>query len=147
MGGSGDNEAGWGDFLRGTTQTTNSSSLTVEGSGTTKGGACPETLSKRTKGFAIAAREGPSRGRANGWRRLPRPSSGRNMERWAASYFSVPEDELEKQKELVGKIHRSLCRSFSQDNLARAEKILKNSSHTVSRQGVDAGSRLQASQM
>ena len=46
-----------------------------------------------------------------------------NMERWARSYFSVPEEELEKQKELVGKIRRGLCRSFSQNNMARAKKI------------------------
>ena len=51
-----------------------------------------------------------------------------NMERWAASYFSVPEEELEKQKELVGKIHRSLCSSFSRNNMDRAKKVLKNSS-------------------
>ena len=79
------------------------------------------------KAFAFAAVKGHSEA-AQRMAALTETVERANMERWARSYFSVPEDELEKQKELVGKIHHGLCYAFSQNNMAQAKDILKNSS-------------------
>ena len=92
-----------------------------------EGRGVPKDPVEAYKGFALAAAKGHPEA-AQRMAALTEVVERANMERWAKSYFSVPEDELEKQKELVGKIRQNLCYNFSQGNMPRAEKILKNSS-------------------
>ena len=49
-----------------------------------------------------------------------------SLERWTMS--SVPEDELKKEKELIGRIGRRLCEIFGENDWQRVEGVLKNSS-------------------
>ena len=92
-----------------------------------EGRGVPRDPVEAYKAFAFAAVKGHSEA-AQRMAALTETVEQANMERWARSYFSVPEDELEKQKELVGKIHHGLCYAFSDNNMVRVRKVLKNSS-------------------
>ena len=55
-----------------------------------------------------------------------------NMERWAASYFSVPEGELQKEKELIGRMGRRLCQIFLKNDWKGMTKTLKTTAKAFS---------------
>ena len=61
-------------------------------------------------------------------RALAEAAGRASMERWAASFFSASEKELEEEQKFVAKVDRLLCSSLRRNNFVHLQKLLKRSS-------------------
>ena len=92
-----------------------------------EGRGVPQDPLEAYRWFDIAERKGHP-GAAQQKAALTEAVERANMERWAASYFSVPEDELEKEAEYIGIIHQNLCRMFASNDWKKMTTVLRKTS-------------------
>ena len=90
-----------------------------------EGRGVPKDLLKAYKWFELAAGKGHPEA-AQQKADITEAAERASLERWTMS--SVPEDELKKEKELIGRIGRRLCEIFLENDWKRVEGVLKNSS-------------------